>query len=702
MESSKEQIEAQLCAYIDGELGDAERAEIERHLATNPQHKALIAELRRHSGLLQDLPRKSAPLELNEALCGQLERSALLNPSQEEASQNVLTINRWPQITAVAAVLMLAIGLGIVVYYVLPPSSPNNHPPLALDQNGPKGMITDGEVSGRKKANPLPANSDTDTRFLPNNGRSITDKDTVSNHAILQASIDPNATRAGEIKDGKLITAREVEDFLKYANLSLHGGNQAFNVDNSSLCLVVSTSNTAAASDQVALYFKTNGITYQNIDDSIALADGAAGSVEGRRNDGTFGYKTDRLYDRGRKEGGKLDAVSGPVASNDATGGAGFGGGGGRGNLKGGGGGIAGADTAAQSTEQRADAKTGERTLDTARGGDDIKEKAKATDSSAFPPSRAGAEPLPPAAPVPSDKPQPAKPGALADSLKSPVKAEEESEKIKRAGAGAAPQPREFAVKESSATASLGKSAVESGRQTERETPVPSEPKSEVRDPGQSAMAAKDSIRLRAAGRFDEQTTGRTVITARMSRRQVNELSEALSKEAGQRAQLTTVDLGDGKKELRAEAAQKPASQPARYGAANKLDITPNVAAANSNTYALGTPLATDPATPTFSAQTQPAIESKQNINGIARGAARTPAPATRPADGTAYDSYKDAQDKKALSESTPLNIKPDPMDEPVDVYIFVKDDRTTPTAPSIQQGIPRTADPTPTGENKK
>src|SRR5258708_360392 len=182
MESSKEQIEAQLCAYIDGELNDAERAEIEKHLATNSQHKALIAELRRHSGLLQDLPRATAPLELNEALCGQLERSALLNPSQEESSQNVLSINRWPQITAVAAVLMLAIGLGIVVYYVLPPSSPNNHGQLAVDQSALKGAVTDSEVSGRKHANSQTTRPDTDTRFVPGgSGKSSRDKDSDGN-----------------------------------------------------------------------------------------------------------------------------------------------------------------------------------------------------------------------------------------------------------------------------------------------------------------------------------------------------------------------------------------------------------------------------------------------------------------------------------------------------------------------------------------
>src|SRR6267378_4059215 len=89
MESSKEHIEAQLCAYVDGEL--------------------------------------------NDALCGQLERASLLNPTHDETNQAILSINRWPQITAVASVLLLAVGLGIVVYYVLPPST-GTHGPVAIDE----------------------------------------------------------------------------------------------------------------------------------------------------------------------------------------------------------------------------------------------------------------------------------------------------------------------------------------------------------------------------------------------------------------------------------------------------------------------------------------------------------------------------------------------------------------------------------------
>src|SRR5205823_4722553 len=103
---------------------------------------------RGHSGLLRQLPRAKAPLELNEAVCGQLERSALLNPTEDENSQTLLSINRWPQITAVAAVLLLAIGLGVVVYYVLPPSPSNSqHPNLALDGTKSRQPTTDGAPS---------------------------------------------------------------------------------------------------------------------------------------------------------------------------------------------------------------------------------------------------------------------------------------------------------------------------------------------------------------------------------------------------------------------------------------------------------------------------------------------------------------------------------------------------------------------------
>src|SRR3954451_11566802 len=119
MQSSKEKIEAQLCAYIDGDISDADRAEIERHLEANPHHRELIRDLQGTRDVLQSIPRASIPGELNESLTGQLERSSLLDPTDDEPN-TVVRINRWPQFTAVAAVLLLAAGLAFVVYYSLP------------------------------------------------------------------------------------------------------------------------------------------------------------------------------------------------------------------------------------------------------------------------------------------------------------------------------------------------------------------------------------------------------------------------------------------------------------------------------------------------------------------------------------------------------------------------------------------------------
>ena len=56
--ANTEQIEAKLCAYVDGELDAAGRAEIEAHLAANPQHRELLTELMAQRELLRELPRE--------------------------------------------------------------------------------------------------------------------------------------------------------------------------------------------------------------------------------------------------------------------------------------------------------------------------------------------------------------------------------------------------------------------------------------------------------------------------------------------------------------------------------------------------------------------------------------------------------------------------------------------------------------------
>src|SRR2546423_1754428 len=115
MAENQENIEAQLCAYVDGELDANGRAEIEKHLAENPQHQKLIADLLKTRQVLRALPREKAPDDIAENLQQQLERSVLLAEIDDEAGASRRRIVR-PQIWLAAAIVLLTVGLGTVIY----------------------------------------------------------------------------------------------------------------------------------------------------------------------------------------------------------------------------------------------------------------------------------------------------------------------------------------------------------------------------------------------------------------------------------------------------------------------------------------------------------------------------------------------------------------------------------------------------------
>ena len=73
-ENQQEQSEAKLLAYIEGDLDPAARAEIEKHLESNPHHARMLRELKSTRDLLRWLPRESAPADLLEQVQGHLER----------------------------------------------------------------------------------------------------------------------------------------------------------------------------------------------------------------------------------------------------------------------------------------------------------------------------------------------------------------------------------------------------------------------------------------------------------------------------------------------------------------------------------------------------------------------------------------------------------------------------------------------------
>src|SRR3954447_21640228 len=119
--ANTENIEAKLAAYVDDELDVAERAEIEQHLAANPQHSVLIEELRQQKQYLRAIPHVKAPPEIVEAMAAQLERAALLGDVDISGADGGGTpFSHWPQVRAIAAVIVLTIILAGVLYVVLP------------------------------------------------------------------------------------------------------------------------------------------------------------------------------------------------------------------------------------------------------------------------------------------------------------------------------------------------------------------------------------------------------------------------------------------------------------------------------------------------------------------------------------------------------------------------------------------------------
>jgi Putative zinc-finger len=137
MAQNQEQIEARLCAYIDGELDATERAEIEKHLESNPQHRQLIKELMAQRDLLHALPREKAPAEIVETIQGQLERSVLLGAPGDGGDMQSTRMSQWSHRGAIAAIVLLAAGLGVLVYKVLPSNKPPAEFAVAPKETGP-------------------------------------------------------------------------------------------------------------------------------------------------------------------------------------------------------------------------------------------------------------------------------------------------------------------------------------------------------------------------------------------------------------------------------------------------------------------------------------------------------------------------------------------------------------------------------------
>ncbi len=142
-------------SYLDGTLEAGLRAEVDRELAINLPLRKLMGELASVRDWVSGLPRAAAPGDLVETFQGHLERSALLGEAGMPEGELVPRMDRWSHFMSVAAILLLATGLGLVLYKVLPDRRPdvvamNGRLPV---ESGDGFMKTHGSSGGKL---PLP------------------------------------------------------------------------------------------------------------------------------------------------------------------------------------------------------------------------------------------------------------------------------------------------------------------------------------------------------------------------------------------------------------------------------------------------------------------------------------------------------------------------------------------------------------------
>lgn len=262
-----EDIEAKLAAYVDDELDPAARAEIEKHLAGNPQHRTLIAELMQQRQLLRDLPRQTAPADVAETINAQLERAVLLGDVDDDADTITMRISPWGQIRAIAAVIVLTGGLAAAIWLLLP--SPKHRPEIADIRTLPTTRDFDDAVADstavRTEAAPTTAPATVSPAAAPvmmGKGGALAlseqerrARDALASGPDLSATVAPNAM-SNTLTAGERLFQEVVTDQI--GAVQRKGAAEV-----EPLLVVISTPDLLATNRAVTDYLDSNGIRWE-------------------------------------------------------------------------------------------------------------------------------------------------------------------------------------------------------------------------------------------------------------------------------------------------------------------------------------------------------------------------------------------------------------------------------------------------------
>jgi len=149
-----EQAREHLSAYLDRELSSELSSAVRAHLESCADCRTLLADLRATAGLLGALPVHRAPADLADDVRCEVERRAILPAAETahdaEPQERTLSLQRvrfWPRALAVAASLLLVVGIGVLAL-LGPGGGPETVPALRSSEHGAE-VAKDGEVDGR-------------------------------------------------------------------------------------------------------------------------------------------------------------------------------------------------------------------------------------------------------------------------------------------------------------------------------------------------------------------------------------------------------------------------------------------------------------------------------------------------------------------------------------------------------------------------
>ncbi|HUW20917.1 MAG TPA: hypothetical protein VMW16_16575 [Sedimentisphaerales bacterium] len=153
MKQENRNIEELLNGYIDDELTDRHRAEVERMISTDSQIARRLRQLHKCKMLVGALPHAEAPTETLELVKASLQRQVLVgrqrSPLDERQGARHLLLRR---VVSVAAMIGLVAVLGAVVYTILAP--PTGTEMTTMVQGPSEGQEDVAKVDAPGKAIP--------------------------------------------------------------------------------------------------------------------------------------------------------------------------------------------------------------------------------------------------------------------------------------------------------------------------------------------------------------------------------------------------------------------------------------------------------------------------------------------------------------------------------------------------------------------